>query len=171
MISFGDALWPSQIKAHGSRSVRSSSPPASSPHPLLLIRFLPLREMSPLRRQSTIFLQSRLTEEHNSGPFWVDGAITSAFRDDTFGLLESAAIPFEDSPALPTEYLLPSFDDDHLGPPSASSGDYERVDSVGFTLDACTMPFGNQSDDLYVAFFLSPSVSGMTTDCILSLIV
>ena len=122
--------------------------------------------MSPLRRQSTIFLQSKLTEELNSEPFWIDGAIRSASHDDTFRLLESAATPLEGSPSLPTEHLLPSFDDDDLSPP-ASSGDAERVDLAGSTLDPYSIPFGSQQDDLYATSSLFLSVSRMITDCTL----
>ena len=89
--------------------------------------------MSLLRRQSTIFLQAKLTEELNSEPFWTDEVISSAFHEETLRLFEGAAVSLEGSPAPPTEHLLPLFDDDHLGPLSATSEDAERV---GFALDA-----------------------------------
>lgn len=121
--------------------------------------------MSPLLRQSTIFLQSELTEELNSDPFWIDGAISSAFHEDTFRLLEGAATPLEGSPALSTANLLPSFENDNLGPPSASCGGSERVNFVEFTSDTCPIPFGIQPDDLYVTFSLCLLRSIMTTNC------
>ena len=126
--------------------------------------------MSPLRRQSTIFLQSELAEELNSGSSWLDGVVCSAFHEVTSPLLEDAATPFEGSPAPPTAYLLPSFDDDHLGPPAASE-DVEHVGFGAFPLDACATPFGTQPDDLYATFSLSLLLSTITTDCTLPLIV
>jgi len=127
--------------------------------------------MSPLRRESTIFLLSRLTEELNSESFWIDRTIDSAFHEETFRLLEGAATPLEGLPTLPTNHLLPSFDDDHLGPPSASPPDAERVNFVDFTSDVCPMPFGFQPGDLYATFSLSPSLLIITTDCTLPPIV
>ena len=119
--------------------------------------------MSPLHRQSTIFLQSELTEELNSGPSWLNGDICSAFREVTSPLLEDVATSFEGSPAPSIAYLFPSFDDDHLGPPAASE-DVERVGFVTFPPDACPIPFGNQPDDLYATLSLSPSLSIITID-------
>ena len=110
--------------------------------------------MSPLRRQSTAVFQSKLTEELNSDSLWTGGTTASPLHDETFHLLEGAATPLEGSPALPTDHLLLSFDDDHFGPPSASPGDAERVDLVEFNMDAYTMSFGNQPDDLYATFSL-----------------
>jgi hypothetical protein len=138
--------------------------------PLLILvspyAFTRFREMPPLSRQSTIFLQSKLTEELNSELFWIDGGIPSAFHEETIRLFEGAATPLECSPAPSTEHLLPLFDDDHLGPPSTASGDAERVNFADFTLYPWPMSFGNQPDDLYAAFSLSgPSLSIMMTDC------
>ena len=164
LISFEKCLWPSQIKAHGSRSVRSSSPPISSPRSHIFIRFLPFFEMSPLRRQSTIFLQSKLTEELNSEHFWIDGTVVSALCNDAFQLFEGAVAPVEDSPST-TDHPLLSFDDDHLDPPSVSSGDDEYVGFMNFTPDPHPIPFGNQPDDLYATFSLFLSVLRMMTDC------
>ena len=120
----------------------------------------PLCTMSPLLRQPTIFLQSKLTEELNSEPFWIDGLISSVFHEDSFRSLEGAATPLEGSPTL---HLLPSFEDDNLGPPSLSSGGAERVNFVGFNSDPCPMPFGIKPDDLYVTFSLSLLLSITTT--------
>ena len=124
--------------------------------------------MSPLRRQSTIFLPSKLTPEElalNSEHFWIDGAITSALCEDAFRLFEGAATPVEGSPSATTDHLLPSFDDDHLDPPSAPSGDDECVGIVDFAPDSYPIPFGNQPDDLYATFSLFPSALRMMTDC------
>ena len=120
--------------------------------------------MSPLRWQSTIFLQSTFPEGPNSESLWIDGVIDSAFREDTPRLFERAATPVEAPPALPTDYLLP-FDDDHLGPPPPSFGDVERVDFSDFAPNAYNMPFGVQPDDLYAIFPSYPSLSVTTTDC------
>ena len=122
--------------------------------------------MSPLRRQSTIFLQSKLTEELNSESPWIDGVVYSAFQEDPFRTLEGAAAPLEAPPALPTDHPLLSFDDDHFGPPSATSGDAERVGFADFTPDACNMVYSNQPDDLYATFSLSLSLSTIMTDCL-----
>ena len=118
--------------------------------------------MSPLCGQPTVFLQSKLTEELNSESLWIDGVISSAFHEETFSLFEGAATPLEGSPVPPTAHLLPLFDDDHLGPPS---GDAERVNFADFALYAGAMPFGDQPDDLYATFSLSPSLSITMTDC------
>jgi len=125
--------------------------------------FARFREMSPVYRQSTVFVQPRLTEEPNSESFWVDGAISSALREYIFCLPEGAAIPLEGSPVPPTVHLLPLSGDDYLGPPS---GDAERVNFADFTLPVWAMPFVDQPDDLYATFSLSPSLSIMMTDCI-----
>lgn len=115
--------------------------------------------MSPLRRQSTIFLQAKLTEEFNSGSPWIDGVITSAFYNEPSNTLEGTPGPLEDLPALHTDNLLLSYDDDHFGPPTATSGDAERVDFAGFTMDASNMSYCDQPDDLYATFSLSLSLS------------
>jgi hypothetical protein len=120
--------------------------------------------MSPLSRQSTIFLQSKLTEELNSELFWIDGAIASAFYED-IRLFEGVAMPLEGSPVPAPEHLLPLFDDDLLGPLSATPGDAGRVNFVDFTSNALPMPLGNQPGGLYATLSLSPSLSIMTTDC------
>jgi hypothetical protein len=91
-------------------------------------------------------------------------AVVSAFHEETSRLFERAATPVEAPPALPTHCLLPY---DHLGPPSPSSGDVERVDFSDFAPNAYNMPFGVQPDDLYAIFPLYPSLSVMTTDCTL----
>jgi hypothetical protein len=159
------ALWPSQIKAPWVKvsSVLIASYPPS--HPRLLIRFTRLREMPPLSRQSTVFLQSKLTEELNSELFWIDGVIASAFHNETIRLFEDTVTPLEGSPAPAPEHLLPLFDDDHLGPPSTTPGDAGRVNFVNFPSDVWPVSFGNQPDDLYATFPLSPSLSIITTDC------
>jgi len=120
--------------------------------------------MSPLRRQSTIFLQSKFTKDLNPEPFWTDGTISSPFHEETPRLFEGATMPLEGSPVLPTKHLLPPSADDHFGPPSAAAGDVERVSFADFTLDTCVIPFGNQPVDLYATFSLSSSLSVMTTD-------
>lgn len=127
--------------------------------------------MSPLRRQSTIFLLPKSTEELNPGPFWTDGVVSSAFHEDPFGLFEDPPTLLEGPPTLPADRLLPAFDDDNLGPPSAIFADAERVNYAGFASIAYTMPFGSQSDDLYATFSLSPLLLIVMTDCTSSLIV
>ena len=127
--------------------------------------------MSPLSRQSTLFLQSEPTEDFDSRPFWSDGVISSSFLEETFRLFEGADTPVEGSPAAPTGYLLPLFDGDHLGPPSASSEDSNRVNLMGFTSDASTISFTIRPDDLYATFSLSLSPLTMSTDCTSSLII
>jgi hypothetical protein len=120
--------------------------------------------MSPLRQQSTVFVPSTFPEGLNSEPFWIDGAVVSAFHEETSRLFERAATPIEAPPALPTDCLLP-FDDDHLGPPPPSFGDVGRVDFSDFAPTAYNRPFGIQPDDLYAIFPFYPSLSVMTTDC------
>ena len=41
------------------------------------------------------FLQSKLTAEPNSGSFWIDGAVVSAFYEEPPCLFERAATPLE----------------------------------------------------------------------------
>ena len=110
--------------------------------------------MPPLSRQTTIFLQSKLTEELNSELFWTDGVVSSAFREETLRLFEGSATPLEASPTLPISHLLSLSDDEYLGPHSVASDDAERVNFVGFTSDACTMPYVDQPDELYATFTL-----------------
>ena len=126
--------------------------------------------MSPLCRQSTLFFQSKLTEEPNSELFLTDSAISSVLHEEIPRLFEGAAMPLESSLTVSTGYLLPSFDDEHLGPPSAPSEDADRANFLNFTYDACTMPFTAQPDDPYATFSLPPSPSIMTADCTSSLI-
>jgi len=155
------ALWPSQIKAPMGQG-------QFGPHrlqtPLLIFisscSFACLRNMSPLGTQSAAFPQSTLAEDLNSEFPWLDGTIRSIFHEDFFRLFEDAATPLEGSPVPPTTHPLPLSDDDHLGPPS---GDAERVDFADFALDAWAMPFGDQLDDPYATFSLSPLP--MITDC------
>ena len=129
--------------------------------------------MYPLTTQSTIFLQSTLTEEPNSDPFWFGGDVSPAFREETPRLFEGPATSLEGSPAVPTNQPLPLSDVDRLGLlPSTASEEHERVNFVDFTSDAYTMSFLNQSDDLYASFSdLSSSLSTTVTDCTSSLIV
>ena len=96
--------------------------------------------MSPFRRQSAIFLQSALTEVLISEPFSINGIVSSAFQEETFG-----------PPAFPTDHLLPSFEDDHLGPPPTQSGDGERVNFFDFAANICDSSFGARQD-MYAIF-------------------
>ena len=105
--------------------------------------------MSLLRRRSAIFLYAKLSEELNSESPWADGAVPLAFHDDAFHALDGTPTTLDTSQIVPAEHLLPSFEDDHLGAPSTSSGGPERVDSVDPALDMWTMSYGVQYDDLY----------------------
>lgn len=116
-------------------------------------------QMAPLRRQSTIFLHAKLTEELNSDAPWIDEVISSAFSDVPYGMLEGTAAPPEAPPVLTTDLTLLAYDDDNFGPPSATSGDAERVNFTDFTMDASNMSYGDQPDDLYATFSLSLSLS------------
>ena len=157
-----NALWPSQIKAPMGQGQFASHRLQT---PLLIFisscSFTRFREMSPLSKQFTDFLQPELAEELNSESPWLGGTISSTSHEDSFRSLEGAATPLEGSPIPPSVHLLPWFDDDYLGPPS---GDAERVNFADFTLDAWVMPFGTQSDNPYATFSLSPSLSIMMTD-------
>jgi len=115
-------------------------------------------QMSPLRRQSTIFLQAKLTEEFTPESPWTDGVISASFHNEPFSLLEGTAGPLDAPPMPTTDHLLLSYDDD-IGPPSATSGDAERVNFADFTMDASNMSYGDQPDDLYATFSLSLSLS------------
>jgi hypothetical protein len=128
------------------------------PQSPLLIPFSPyaFAPMSPLCGQSTIFLQSELTEEINSELFWIDGIVGSAFNEDALRLFEGVTTALDSPPAFPNVQLLPSFEDDHLGPPPAQSGDGDHIDMAGFTANVSSLSLGAGSDDLYVTFSLSP---------------
>jgi hypothetical protein len=125
--------------------------------PLLILfssyAFVP---MSPLCGQSTIFLQSELTEEFNSELFWIDGIVGSAFNEDALRSFEGVTTTLDSPPALPNVHLLPSFEDDYLGSPPAQSGDGEHIDMAGFTANVSNLSLHAGSDDLYVISSLSP---------------
>lgn len=110
--------------------------------------------MSSFHRQSVISLQSKLTEELISEPFSIDGAIGFAFHEDIFHLFEGAAATIDGPPALPTDHLLPSFEGDHLGPPSIQSEDGECINFVDFTTSVCNIPLHVRPEDLYAIFSL-----------------
>ena len=137
---------------HGSRYVRSSSPPISSPHPPSLHTLLPARRMSPLSRQSTIFLPPGWTGEPNSDPFWIDRVASSTFHEETLRLFEGVTMPLGSSAPLSIDHPLPSLDDDNLSPPPALFGGAEGTDGMSFAFPPSTMPFGVQPDELYVTF-------------------
>jgi hypothetical protein len=61
--------------------------------------------MSPLCEQSTIFLQSELTEDFNSELFWVDGTIDYDLNEDMCRLFEGITTTLDGPPIL-----LPSFE-------------------------------------------------------------
>jgi len=106
-----------------------------------------------------------LADELNSDSPWIDEIVHYSFHGDSFPVLEGVATTLDVPPVPPTDHPLLSIDDDHFGPPSATSGGAERVNSVGFTLDACNMSYSTQPDDLYATFSLSLSLSTMMTDC------
>lgn len=107
--------------------------------------------MSPLSRQSTLFLQSRLTEEFHSEFLWADDSATSVFHGGTSQFFGGALTALDDPPALPTINLLSSFEDDRLGPSSVSPEDLERINDV---TNGHNVPFGIRPEDLYVTFSL-----------------
>jgi hypothetical protein len=120
--------------------------------------------MSPLSRQSTIFLQSKLTEEPNSDPFWIDSIVSSSLHGETFSWSEGITTTLDCPPASPTDHLLPSFEDDHLGPPPATSDVVEHVSLLDFTANGYNVPFNIQPEDLYAVFSLHPTSLIKTTD-------
>ena len=126
--------------------------------PLLILfssyAFVPFREMPPLSRHPTISLQSELTVEFNSEPFWIDGFTSSALHKDALHMFEDVTTTFDCPPAFPAEHLLPSFEDDHLGPPPATS---EPVNSMDFTIDGYNVSFSIQPGDPCVLFSLYQS--------------
>ena len=73
-------------------------------------------------------------------------------------------MPLDAPPALPTDPSLPSFQDDHLGPPSTTFEGFDRVNFVNFDLDAYSTSFGVQPDDLYAIFSLFTSSFIAATD-------
>jgi hypothetical protein len=90
---------------------------------------------------------------------WIDGTIDSAFNEDIFRLFEGVATTLDGPPIL-----LPSFEDDHLGPPPAQSGDGEHIDMTDFTANVSKLSLNAGSDDLYVIYPLSRYPSLMTTE-------
>ena len=110
--------------------------------------------MSPFSRQSTLFLQSRLTEEFHSESLWTDDSTSSAFREGTSHFFGGTSTTFDDPPAFSTINLLPSFEDDRLGPLSAPSEDLDHTNYVGAT-NGYNVPFSIQPEDLYVTSALS----------------
>ena len=164
--SLRKALWPSQIKAPMGQGQFGSHHPQT---PLLILfssyAFAPFREMSSLSRQPTIFLQSELTEDLISEPFWIDSVINSALHQDTSHLFEGVTATLDCSPAFPTDHLLPSFEDDHLGPPPATSDGAEPVRSMDFPVSGYNVPFSVQPGDLYAVFSLYPIPPITTTNC------
>ena len=127
--------------------------------PLLILfssyAFVPFREMSSLSRHPTSYPQSELTEELNSEPFWIDSFINSALHEDAPHLFEGITTTLDCPPTFPTDHLLPSFEDDHLGPPPATSGDAEPVNLMDFVVNGYNVPFSIQPEDLYAGFSLS----------------
>ena len=126
-----------------------------------------LYQMSPLRRQPTVFLPPGLKGELNSDPFWIDGATCTALLDETLRLFEIAPTPLEGPTAPSTQHLFPSFNDDHLDHPSAS-GDTEPSNDVDLTLVGSDILFGVRPDNLYVTSSLIPSSSAVTSDLVSS---
>ena len=101
--------------------------------------------MSSLLAQPTIV---PLTEELNSELLWFDGTIGSALCEESFRLVEDTATTFDGPLAFPTGQLLPSFGDDHLGPPPAQSEDGERIHFAEFTANMCNVPPSVRPEDL-----------------------
>ena len=126
--------------------------------------------MSPLRRQSTIFLHAKLAEELNSESSWANGVVSSAFYDDAFHTFDVAPTTMDQSQDVPTHNPLLSFEDDHLDRLSTPSGGSERADSTDPAPDAWTVPYGDNQDDLYATFSLFTSLSSVMTDYILSFV-
>ena len=116
----------------------------------LLTPLSPFCKMSPLRRSSHILPQA---EEFNPESFWIEGSVGSAFSGETSRLFEGGATTFEGPPALPTNHLLLSFEDDH---PCR-----ERLDHA---VNVHNAPLDVRPEDLYVFFLLTyPSIT--TADC------
>ena len=126
--------------------------------------------MSPLCRQSTIFLHAKLAEELNSESSWTDGIVSSIFRDDAFHTFDVAPTTMDPSRDVPTDHPPLSFEDDHLDPLSTSSGGSERTDFTDPALDAWAVPYSDNHDDLYATFSLFMSLSSVMTDYISSLV-
>ena len=126
--------------------------------PLLILcasyAFVPFREMSSLSRYPTSYPQSESTEELNSEPFWIDSFINSALPQDALHFLEGVTTTLDCPSAFPTDHL-PSFEDDPLGPPPATSNDAEPVNLTDFTVNGYNVPFNIQPEDLYAGFSLS----------------
>ena len=125
----------------------------SPSHPTFLLLS---SSMSP--RQSTISLHAKLSEELNSESPWTDEVIPHAFHDDAFHTFDSSSTTLGTFQIFPTDYPLPSFEDDHLGPPSTSSGGSERVDFTDPALNTWATPYGAQYNDLYAAFTCFASI-------------
>ena len=108
--------------------------------------------MSPLSRQSTIFLPPSWTGETNSDPFWIDGVVSTAFYEESLRFFEGIATSLEGPVPLYTDHPLLSLDGDNLPPPPAFFGGIEGIDAISFAFAPSTMSSGAQPDELYVAF-------------------
>lgn len=100
----------------------------------------------------------------NSEFFWTDGPFSSAFSEETFPFFQ-AGPTIDNSQSFPTNQLLPSFEEDHLRPPLAQSGDGERVGTSDFGLNLFTMSHNILPGDLYAVFSLFTYPLVPTTDC------
>ena len=155
---FRDALWPFHIKASW---VKVSSIPY---HPLLLGHFCSYLIMAPLRRESVIFLQSRLTEELTSDVFWTESTVASAFHEDTLRLFGDIATILNYPLTFPTDCLLPSFEGDNLGQPCSRSGEESRS-PTDVAVNALGVPLDFQSEYLYDILPSSTHLSITLADC------
>ena len=111
--------------------------------------------MSPLHGQSTTV---PLTEELNSGFFWIDSTVGSALREETFRLFHGAATTVDTPPALLIGHLQPSFEDDYLCSLPVESGDWERVGFEDSTLKFCDVPQNLRPEDMYAILFVHVSI-------------
>ena len=146
-----------------------------SPHrlqssPLIPLFFSSPPQMSPLSRQSTIFLHAKLAEELNSESSWADGVVSSAFYDDAFHTFDSTPTTTDPSQDVLTHNPLLSFEDDHLDPLSTPSGGSDRADFTDPTPDAWAVPYSDTHNDLYATFSLFTSLSSVMTDHISSFV-
>ena len=104
----------------------------------------------PFSTQEITLLQAKLKEEFDSGPLWVNGALSSILSEGTLPQVEGDTTV-----------------DSHLDPLLPSFNDVEDVDSV---VSAINVPYDIHPEDLYVDFVSSPSPPTVITDCSPSLI-
>ena len=116
--------------------------------------------MSPQYRQSVASVPSGLRGED---PFWIHMDMCDVLRQETLRLFGGLPMTHEHPPAPSAHHPQQSFDDSHLGSPSAP-GYVERANDADFTLVTPSTSFYIQHDNLYVPFPIPSSLPNIMTD-------